>query len=250
MATVPQLFAHSGAKSVAPDNTLPAFQAALDMGADGIEMDVQCSKDGVLVVLHDYTVDALTDGSGAVDQLTLEQLRQLDAGRYFSPAFASVGIPTLVEVLDLVGDRCLLNIEVKSYEHDGGDEVEPLVKLIRERGLYDQVIVSSFNPLSLIKLRAADARIALGLLYDRQLPAVLMDAWMSPLMAPEALHPYFALVDADYMAWAKSLGKAVNVWTVNDLDEARRLQALGVDVIITDAPSVLRAGLVQEAMAR
>ncbi len=75
MATVPQLFAHSGAKSVAPDNTLPAFQAALDMRADGIELDVQCSKDGVLVVLHDYA-STLTDGHGAVDELTLEELRE------------------------------------------------------------------------------------------------------------------------------------------------------------------------------
>ncbi|MDI9548958.1 MAG: glycerophosphodiester phosphodiesterase family protein [Chloroflexota bacterium] len=246
MATVPQLFAHSGAKSVAPDNTLPAFQAALDMRADGIELDVQCSKDGVLVVLHDYAVDALTDGHGAVDELTLEELQSLDAGSRFSPAFAGVRIPTLVEVLDLAGDRCLFNIEIKAYEHDGGDEGEALIDLIRRRNLFDQVIISSFNPVSLIKLRATEPRIALGLLYHQPLPAYLLDAWLGPIMAPEALHPHNSLVDAAYMAWAKERGKAVNVWTVNDPDEARRLQALGVDIIITDAPDVLRAALSTE----
>ncbi len=243
MPTATKLFAHSGAKAVAPDNTLPAFQAALDQHADGIELDTQCSRDGVLVVLHDYSVDALTDGHGAVDQLTAAELQRLDAGSHFGPAFAGVGIPTLVEVLDLVGDRCLLNIEVKSYEHDGGDEVDVLAKLIQERDLYEQVIVSSFNPTSLIKLRGIDARIPLGLLYGRPLHPALMDAWLGPCMAPEALHPYYAVVDADYMAWAKSLGKAVNTWTVNDDAEARRLRDLGVDVIITDVPAALRAAL-------
>ena len=243
MASVPQFFEHSGAKSVAPDNTLPAFQAALDMAADGIELDVQRSKDGVLVALHDYTVDALTDGKGAVDGLTVRELQKLDAGGYFSPAFAGVRIPTLLEVLDLVGDRCRLNIEIKAYEHDGGDEADALVDLIRERDLYDQVILSSFNPVSLIKVRLMDPAIALGLLYDRPLLPALLDVWMGPVMNPEALHPHFALVDEEYMAWARSLGKAVNVWTVNDVDEAKRLQALGVDAIITDAPSVLRAAL-------
>lgn len=239
----PQIFAHRGAKSVAPENTLPAFQRAVEMGVDGIELDVHCSKDGKLVVIHDETLEGTTNGTGKVGTYTVAQLAKIDAGSHFSAAFAGVGIPTLAEVFDLVGNRCLVNVELKSEDPNGGDQAEPLIAMIAARNLYDQVIVSSFNPPSLIKMRALAPQVRLGLLYYLPMPPFLRDAWFSPIIRPEAIHPMHSLIDEELMAWAKTYGCAVNTWTVNDVAEARRLAALGVNVIMSDVPDQIMAAL-------
>jgi len=239
----PAIFAHRGARLAAPENTLPAFQTALDMHADGVELDVHCSQDGQLVVIHDFNVDATTDEHGPVSGFTADQLTRMNAAAHFQGGFAATGVPTLVQALDLIDDRCRVNVEIKSMDMLGGDQVEPLLAIIREREIYSQVIVSSFNPITLIKLRWLDKRVQIGLLHHLALPDYLRAAWLSPIIQPQALHPRHDLVDAEYMAWAHSQRCAVNTWTVNDVDEARRLAALGVDVIMTDEPDVIIAGL-------
>jgi glycerophosphoryl diester phosphodiesterase len=242
----PQIFAHRGAKAVAPENTLPAFRRALEMGVDGIELDVHTSKDGQLVVIHDFHVDKTTNGTGPVRSFTAAELASLDAGGHFSAQFAGIGVPTLAEVFDLVGDRCRINVEIKSEDPEGGPEVELLAALIQERNLRDQVIVSSFNPITLVKMRYIDPKVQLGLLYFTPLPAHLRQAWFTAILQPEAVHPYHKLVDEDHMAWAHTRGCAVNTWTVNEPAEARRLAQLGVNTIITDAPDVIARSLRQE----
>lgn len=239
----PQIFAHRGAKAVAPENTLPAFQRALAMGVAGIELDIHCSKDGKLMVIHDEALERTTNGSGKVGAYTAVELAKLDAGSHFSPAFAGVGVPTLDEVFDLVGNHCRVNVEIKSDDPNGGNQAEPLIALIAARNLYDQVIVSSFNPPSLIKMRALAPQIQLGLLYYLPLPAFLRQAWFTPIIQPEALHPYHRLINTDLMTWARERNCAVNTWTVNDVAEARRLAELGVDVIMSDVPDEIMAGL-------
>ncbi len=246
MARKPQIFAHRGARRVAPENTLPAFAAALEMGADGIELDVHLSRDGQLVVIHDFTLDKTTSARGLVTEYSAADLAALDAGSHFSPDFANVGIPTLVDVLDLIGDACRINIEIKSMDPEGGPAVEPLAALLRARGLYDQVIVSSFNPVALIKMRWVEPRVRLGLLYEASLPPHLRYAWFTSIMAPEAIHPYAPLVTEDEMQWARARGLEVNVWTVNAVDEARRLADLGVDALITDVPDILIGALAEK----
>lgn len=243
----PQIFAHRGAKTVAPENTLPAFERALVMGVDGIELDVHCSKDGHLVVIHDESLERTTSGTGKVGDYTVAQLAKIDAGSHFGPAFTGVGIPTLDEVFDLVGNRCRVNVELKSEDPNGGDQAEPLIAMIKSRKLYDQVIVSSFNPPSLIKMRALAPTIRLGLLYYLPMPTWLRTAWFSPIIRPEAIHPEHILIDAELMAWAKATGCAVNTWTVNDVTEARRLAALGVDVIMSDVPDQIMTALASGA---
>lgn len=237
------VFAHRGARQVAPENTLPAFERALAMGVAGIEFDVHRSADGRLVVIHDFSVDKTTNGRGLVAQMSSTELRQLDAGSHFSAAFAGAQIPFLEEVLDLVGDRCRLNIEIKSMDPYANDASGDVAAVIRDRNLYEQVIVSSFNPITLIKLRHLDPKIALGMLYDDTMPAFLRMVWAGPPICPEAQHPHHKLIDADFMAWARALPAAVNTWTVNDVAEARRLAALGVDVIMTDLPDLILQGL-------
>ncbi len=248
MTRPPQIFAHRGARRAAPENTLPAFARALEMGVDGIELDVHRSKDGRLVVLHDYALDGTTDATGLVTERTAAELAQVDAGSHFAPEFAGTPVPTLDQVLDLVGSRCRINVEVKSESLAGGDAVEPLVERIRARNLYDQVIVSSFNPITLVKLRWHEPRIALGLLLDEELPPHLRFAWFTPILQPQAIHPEQRMVDERFMEWARARGCAVNVWTVNEVEEARRLAALGVDALITDVPDLLMEAGARDAL--
>jgi glycerophosphoryl diester phosphodiesterase len=236
-------YAHRGARAIAPENTLPAFQAALDLGVDGIELDVQRSSDDVLVVMHDFTVDRTTNGCGRVAELTLAEIKELDAGESFDKRFSGTRVPTLDEVLNLIGDRCAVNVEIKSVDYRGGEEVDAAAALIKARNLYDQILISSFNPISLIKMRHVDARIRLGRLYAQELPGYLMEAWLGELMGPEALHPHHRLVGEAYMERMRAIGKTVNVWTVNEVAEASRLHHLGVDAIISDVPDVILPGL-------
>lgn len=264
-ATNTRIFAHRGARSVAPENTLPAFRKALEMGVDGIELDVQLSRDGQLVVIHDFTLERTTNGRGRVRDYTAEELAQLEiADRRLQIADctttpksevrdlkSSVGVPTLEQVLDLVGDRCQLNVEIKTRGLAGGrQEAALLSRMIQRRDLYDQVIVSSFNPFALIWMRRSDPRVALGLLYAEDWPIYLRRAWLRPLVRPAALHPRHTMIDPRYMRWAHSKGYAVNTWTVNEVEEARRLANLGVDSLISDVPDQLMAVLRRENATR
>ena len=236
---LPLNIAHRGASAVAPPNTLAAFEKAAALGADGIELDVHLSADGEPVVIHDFTVDATTDGSGRVAQLTLAQLKRLDAGAHFGPAFAGEPIPTLEEVLRVVGKRLLLNIELKSAGlRDSGLERAVVAQIARAVESDSRVILSSFNPLSLWRVKKIAPHIPVGLL-DR--PDCLHRACLACFFPHAALHPEHTMVDARYMARARQRGYRVNVWTVDDPDEMRHLIDLGVDGIITNLPDVLHS---------
>jgi glycerophosphoryl diester phosphodiesterase len=233
----PLNIAHRGASGHAPANTMAAFLLATEMGADGIELDVHLSADGELVVIHDHTVDATTDGQGPVSALSLAELQQLDAGSWFDPRFAGERIPTLRQVLTAVGQRLLINVEIKVVpgHHPPALEREA-VRLIEESGMVDRVLISSFSPRSLRRVRRLNRQIPLGLLYSRPAPAVLPALLR---LSYDALHPHYGLVDARTSARARERGQRVNVWTVNDAGEMRRMCDLGVDGIITNYPDVL-----------
>ncbi len=234
---------HRGASAAAPPNTLAAFEKAVELGADGIEFDVHVSADGVPVVIHDFAVDGTTDGSGRVADLTLAELEELDAGSTFDPTFAGERIPTLEEVLQHVGSRLLLNIELKTISlHDNGLE-RAVIARVEQHGLDDRVLLSSFNPLSLRRARRIAPHVPVGFLYGPGLPGPLRQAWLALAPPHAARHPEHEMVDAHYIAWARRRGYQVNVWTVDDPDEMRRLIGLGVDGIITNVPDVLRSVL-------
>ncbi len=267
MTTLPLIFAHRGANALAPENTLPAFEKALEMGVDGIELDVQATADGELVVLHDFSLERTTTGAGPLRAHTLAQLTGIDAGVRFDTAFAGTPIPTLEQVFDLVGDSCVVNVEIKNMDWDGGREPGPLAHMIKRRSLHEQAIVSSFNPIALRKMRQLDPAIALGMLYFTKPPRTpgaagnfiqkirgvplkflllhLSRSWLSRSIAPDALHPHFASIDAQLIETARSRNQLVNAWTVNSVAEAHRLARLGVNAIITDLPDVIRQGLSQ-----
>jgi glycerophosphoryl diester phosphodiesterase len=225
---------------------MAAFLLAGEMSADGIELDVHLSQDGELVVIHDHTVDATTDGHGLVSALSLAELRQLDAGSWFDPRFAGERIPTLRQVFEGVGQRLLINVEIKvaPRQHPPALERE-VVRLIEEEGMVDRVLVSSFSPRSLYRVQRLNRHIPLGVLYSRPVPMSLagMLRWLG--LSYDALHSPYTLVNARTVTHARRRRKRVNVWTVNDAGDMRRMRDLGVDGIITNYPDVLNRGLAE-----
>jgi len=236
---------HRGALEAAPENTLSSFRTAVEIGASGVELDVMLSADGELVVIHDYSLDRTTDGTGPVKDYPLAELKELDAGHWFSGDFSGERIPTLQEVIEALDPSVFLNIEIKSESMASDGLEKAVVQAIAENDLYDRVIVSSFNPVSLIRVKSADKNIDVGLIYAPDLEIYLRKGWFIPLLRPEALHPRHDMVDEDYMTRARKKGFKVVVWTVNEVEEMERLVNLGVDGIITNRPGVLRQ-LLQE----
>jgi glycerophosphoryl diester phosphodiesterase len=240
----PLNFAHRGASYEAPENTLAAFLLAAELGADGIEFDVQLSQDGEVVVIHDFCLETTTNGQGLVRDRTLAELKQLDAGSHFDPAFAEQRIPTLQETIDTIGHRLLFNIELKtaSLRDDGLAAV--VVRTVEENHMLDRVIISSFNPLVLRLVKQLNPWIATGLLYAPDSLLLLRRPWLRYLIRFDAMHPHYSTADARYMRWARKQNYRINVWTADDPGDMWQLMRRGVDIIITNRPDLLRQVLV------
>ena len=232
-----KIWAHRGACADAPENTLPAFQLAFDQGADGVELDVQRTRDGVLVVCHDETIDRTSNGSGAISELTFDQLRRLDFSNGRN-GYARVPIPTLAEVLDLVrGTDKVVDIELKNSVVRYPGMEEQVDALVAGFGLTDQVWYSSFNHLSLLHLAELGSPVARGVLYVEQ----LVRPWeYAAGFGVDALHPLATTVDAGLVEAAHAAGIRVHPWTVDDPRAIVALAAAGVDAIITNVPRVAR----------
>ncbi len=228
------ILGHRGARGHAPENTMASFQAALDMGADGIELDVQMTKDGKVVVCHDHSLERTSNGSGWLVEHTREELRALDFGSWFSPQFAGEKIPTLREVLQWAAPtRLIVNVEIKNgpviYE---GIE-EKVSALIRECRMVDRVIVSSFYHPSLLKMKQLDPMIKTGLLYASR----PVDPWLQLRVTDtDNLHPLWHYVDAAWASGTRPHGAKIFTWTINELRDWEHIKNMGVDGIMTDYP--------------
>lgn len=221
----PKIIAHRGASAQAPENTMAAFQLALDQQADGIELDVMLTADQQVVVIHDDTVDRTTNGSGRVAGMTLEEIRSLDAG-------GGEKVPTLPEVLDQFGGKFLINIELKNYTSIFDSLPLRVAHLIQAHHLVEQVLISSFNPFNLPRVRNHLPGAHLGLITQpRQ-----AQKWIWRLFKYDALHPHYADVDAVLVSALHARSRQVNVWTVDEPEEMQRLAALEVDGMITNDP--------------
>ena len=161
---------HRGAREVAPENTLASFHKALELGADGIELDVMLSRDKRVVVIHDRRIDRTTDGTGRVEDLSLAELKALDAGSWFGGDYAGERIPTLEEVVEALPPHTIINVELKSLALFDSRLEQEVVHLIERHGLTRRIIVSSFNPLSIRKVAHLNPTIETGLLYMQNLP--------------------------------------------------------------------------------
>lgn len=243
----PIAMAHRGSQTLWPENTMIAFQGAIDLGFRYLETDIRATRDGVLVACHDPTLERTTDGSGPVVEHTFEDLQQLDAGYGFSPEHdhpqrgRGVRIPTLDELL-LSFPHVILTLDLKA----GGIEA-PLHDLIARRKAWDRVIVGSFRDRRLRRFRTiAEGRVATSsgpaetarfLTAARTGRATRMQA--DALQVPARAGPIQVVTERTVRA-AHESGKQVHVWTVNDRERMVELLDLGVDGIITDRPDVLR----------
>jgi glycerophosphoryl diester phosphodiesterase len=230
------VIAHRGASAYAPENTLKAFALAADMGAEMSELDVICTSDGTLVVFHDDTTGRWEPTDRVVRDITYADMQSLD--------IRGERVPLLAEVLELARTRGMrLNVELKHAGVAG-----PVLAAIHDARMTDAVIISSFEPLALHEVRAADARIPLAYLMgsDTWHPLTrLREFWPMPALKQygcQAWHTYRALPGIAFsIANVRRAGYAVNVWTVNDEAEMRRFALLHVDGIITDKPDVARS---------
>lgn len=235
----PLVYAHRGARDVAPENTLAAFKAAVHAGADGIECDVSRCKTGEIIIIHDDSTRRTTNRAVTIKGSTYATLRRLDAGAWFAPEFAGEKLPVLEELLDMAGHSLLMNIEIKGHSMRGdGIEIE-ISRQLAVRGQSANTLISSFNPWALKRMHQADPAIARALLYWAKSPAYLALKSVVKDLPIAALHPEYTLVDREYMNWAHGEGYLVNVWTVNEHDDMCRMIDLGVDGIITDHPAYL-----------
>lgn len=259
---VVQAIAHRGGALEAPENTLVAFGHAQTVGAAMVELDVHLTADGHVVVLHDETVDRTTDGSGPVRTLTLEQVRQLDAGYRYSPDGASypfrglgVRVPTLEEVFQAYPDAPLI-IEMKVDEPRLAAEV---ARLVETYGAAGRVVVSSFHQGVLEHFRELAPGVATGMSLQEALRFVLLErfglSFLYPgppgdvLQVPER-YSLLPVASKNLIERAAEWGLPVHIWTVNDRDAMRRWVTLGATGIITDAPSTLVELLRQGAPSR
>ena len=235
------VFGHRGARAYAPMNTLPSFELALKQGAQGIELDVHRSKDGYPVICHDFTVDSTTNGTGRVTDMTLAQLKALDAGVRFDPKLAGTPIPTLDEVFEDVGKRLFVNVEIKSESAETDGVEQETADCIKRHKMEERVIVSSFNPLALKRFRAILPDVPIGFLYERNSPPQVIQ--LIAEVHYECYHPHYELVDAKLVADTNHAKRYINTWTVNDPAKAAELRDMGVRGIITDKPDVILAAL-------
>lgn len=216
---------------------MAAFMKAVHLGANGIETDVQMTKDGQLVLIHDERVKRTTGAEGWVKDYELAELKKLDAGSWFGEEFCGEAIPTLEELLSLAKQHDLyLNLELKNGFVQYPELELKVVELVRRYDLVEQVLISSFNHYSLAHMKKLAPEIETAILYMEG----LYEPWeYARRVGASALHPYFYAVRKEWVAQAKETGIRTHPFTVNEEHEMRALLAAGVDGIITDYPDKL-----------
>ena len=247
----PMVIAHQGGEGLRPSNTMLAFENAVALGVDVLEMDVHSTSDGALVLIHDDTVDRTTDGRGRVLDFTLIELQQLDAGEYWTPDDGGtypyrgqgVRIPTLEEVVTAF-PQMKYNIEIKQVDPS---IAVPLCKLLRHYGLTDRALVASFHPTAMNEFRAACPEVATSMVEDEIRPFYILNllflgrfyrppgaAFQVPEYSGERL-----VLSERFVRGAHGRNVAVHPWTIDDPADMRRFLDMGVDGIITDRPDVM-----------
>lgn len=242
MRLSPLVCAHRGRSGVAPENTMAAFEAAVELGADFMELDVRRSLDGEIVCMHDATVDRTTDGSGEVAQMTLEALRELDAGSWKGEQYAGERIPLLREVLEQIAPRLVVDIEVKQR-----GIAEEVVQLVRDADCLRRVTIISFDADDLRQAKAAEPTLSCGLITswkedadESDLAALLDKALSCGANCISCLHAHVTerLVRECHLA-----GLALKAWTMDDREEIERMIDLRVDGLVSNYPERAIAAL-------
>ncbi|MBD3890228.1 glycerophosphodiester phosphodiesterase [Olleya marilimosa] len=222
-------FGHRGAKGYVTENTLASIQKAMDLGVDGIEIDVHVCKTGELIVFHDFTLDRITNGTGEIGKFSLSEIKQLKVEKLYS-------IPTLTEVLDVINNTIIINIELK-----GENTAKPTCAIIQDyietkNWTMDNFIVSSFQEKELVDVFNHNPKIPLGVLTKASVNQALV---LAKKINAKAIHPNLALLSKDNVKQAQEADYKVNVWTVNTKQAIERMKRYNVDAIISDFPDRL-----------
>ena len=228
-----QIVSHRGYSSKAPENTIPAIELAIQAHADYVEIDVQQTKDGVLVLLHDRSLRRTTGLNKLIYNTNYREIKKLDAGSWFGSEYAGTNIPTLEEVLDFCNGRINLSIDLKFHGQEK-DLEEDLVALIEEYDFVENCFVSSFNYDSIVKIKKLNEDISTGYIMS---PAY-GDFYNKPYM--DFLSVRASLVNRNIVERAHEAGKEVHVWTVNKRKDLERMKSLGVDYVVTDEPQLAK----------
>lgn len=242
----PLIIAHRGDSAHRPENTLLSFASALEIGADLIELDVQLTRDGHAVVIHDPTVDRTTDGQGPVSSFTLPELKRLSAGYpgRFGDAYRGERVPTLAEVLNFVRGRCRVMIEIKpeSVTADAQGGVEALtVADVRKAGMEKDVALISFARTALLRCRDLGPEILRGhLFYDAEAGEVLLGARE---IGSELVMPHKAMLSVDLRDRAREAGLKVATWVVDEPEELQALAQYDLYGVGSNRPGVLLEAL-------
>ena len=230
-------YAHRGASAYYPENTMLSFEKAIEMGCTGIETDVQLTKDGVLVLIHDEMVNRTTNGEGFVKDYTYIELNKLDAGAWMSEEFTGIRIPTVEELIYLTSDKnIILNFEIKNGIVMYEDIEQKLIDLIYKHKIKHKVILSSFNHYSVAKCNKISKDINTGVLY---MEGIYKPYNYAKTVGANAIHPYFHAVNEDVIKEAKKHKAQVNVFTVDDEEDMKSFLNMKVDGIITNYPDRL-----------
>lgn len=231
--------AHRGFSGKYPENTMLAFKKAVEVGCQGIETDLHITKDGVIVICHDETIDRTTNGSGFIRDYNYKELSNFDAGVKFGKEFEGEKIPTIEEFLNYVKDKNLLiNLELKNDIIAYEQMEKKVIDKIYEFKLKNNIILSSFNHYSMIRAKEYDSSIKTGLLYEATLYNV--HEYVKTVGA-DALHPFFSsIMDENIVRQIKNSGTMINTYTVNKEEHMKALINLGIDGIITNYPNKLK----------
>ncbi|MBR2315724.1 MAG: glycerophosphodiester phosphodiesterase [Clostridia bacterium] len=230
-----KIIAHRGFSGKYPENTMLAFSKAVEIGAEGVELDVHFTKDGELVIIHDETIDRTTDGTGFVRDYTYEELSRFNAYGRFEGQFEFQKIPTLREYFELVKDveGFITNIELKTgiFEYEGIEKA--VIDLVKEFGLEDRTILSSFNHFTVMRCKEYDPSIKTGFLVESWIIGM---GEYTKSHGIDCVHPIYVNLKPELYAEMKNAGREVNTWTVNEYEDIRRLADMGVDALIGNYP--------------
>lgn len=231
-------YAHRGASGDYPENTMLAFEKAIAFGCDGIETDVQMTRDLELVLIHDEKLERTTGASGMVKDYTLSEIKKLSAGENNEKEFASVQIPTAEELILLAKKNNIkINFELKNGIVMYPNMEKKLIELIYKHDMQKQIILSSFNHYSMVACKGIAAEIKTGLLYMEGLyrPEVYCT-----YVGADGLHPYYIAINNQIIKDIKAQNKSIYPFTVDDEEQMRSLILRGVDGIITNYPNKLK----------
>ena len=229
-----KIIAHRGSSGTHPENTMEAFDEAEKVGVDGIELDVQLSKDGFIVVIHDETVNRTTNGKGWIKDLTYCQLKKLDASNKFKKLFSVSRIPSLEEVCKwALKNQLIINVELKNGLINYSELEEKVIQLIRKYQLENRVILSSFNHYSLVKCSKLAPEIETAPIFMEG----LYEPWdYAKRLGASSIHPYHPVATREMIEQSHDHGIAVRAFTVNKVKLMEELAKHNCDAIITDYP--------------